>query len=509
MRRSLQGDPPWSWQAHSCTRCKQSAANGPPGEVDAIQPYGRDIAPESAGGATGDAGDAGDADGLNIRAQYAYRRAITDKALSGRSATPDHPRPLDPYRSYLGKRFVIDDRRAVVRDRDGTPLRYAASDVIPPGKSVGDVKTIPDGTAVSIVDVVEDARYVQAEGWGWTAIGNIQGAMYNETIGFQPAAYESEEPGHATVAIHDAAIRSDAPWITHPRIEPRATIPRGTRVRMLQWTDADHGNAQVELPGGALVWTRSANLAAEPGADGAFEVTDPQALIRRRLVTYPATGGVVPQGERVIVLAESPDTHPIGRYVQVALTALDEAGARVCDPTRAPVWLEASALARGWADIYGDTARWGQSSTDVRHGVYLGHLDVVRLIGRDTETGEPEVEQISAALLEPYDDLVAAAAADGHLVRLNSGFRSFAEQQALWDENPSPGQVARPGRSNHQNGVAIDIDTGSFQSPLYRWMKDHGPDHGFIRTVSGEHWHWEHRPADAAAHGYRLPTVNP
>jgi LAS superfamily LD-carboxypeptidase LdcB len=82
-------------------------------------------------------------------------------------------------------------------------------------------------------------------------------------------------------------------------------------------------------------------------------------------------------------------------------------------------------------------------------------------------------------------------------------------QQALWDAFPNPGQVARPGRSNHQNGIAIDIDTGGFQTPLYLWMKAHAPDYGFIRTVSGEHWHWEHRPADAAAHGYRLPTVNP
>lgn len=501
MRRSLQGDPPWSQPVHSDVECRCSAVSAPPGEAGAVQVYPR--------GVTIHDGAASAADGSNIRAQYAYRRAITDKALSGRSATAGHPRALDPYRSYLGKRFVIDDRHAVVRDRDGTPQRYAAGDAIPPGKSVGDVKTIPDGTTVDIVDVVEDGRYVLVAGWGWTAIGNIQGGMYNETIGFEPAAYESDEPGHATVAVHDAAIRSDTPWITHPRVEPRAIIPRGTRVCVLQWSDADHGNAEVALPGGERVWTRSANLSRAPGADGAFEVTDPQALIRYRLVTYPAAGGIVQQGERVLVLAESPDTHPVGRYVQVALTRLDESGARVCDPTRAPVWLEADALAHGWADIHAGTARWARSSTDVRHGVYLGQMDVVRLIGRDTDTGELEVERLSAALLDPYDDLVAAAAADGHLVRLNSGFRTFAEQQELWDANPNPAQVARPGRSNHQSGIAIDIDTGSFQSPLYRWMKDHGPDHGFIRTVSGEHWHWEHRPADAAAYGYRLPTVSP
>jgi D-alanyl-D-alanine carboxypeptidase len=446
---------------------------------------------------------------IDIRAQFAYRRAITDQAVCGHIAVAIHVHAEDPHRSYLGKSFVIDDAYAIIRDRDGTPQVYAAGDEIPPGKSVGDIKTIPDGTIVSIVDVVDDLRYVQAEGWGWTAIGNIQGGLYNETIGMAPAAYESEQPCHETVATHDCAIRGNTPSITYPRVEPRATIPRGTHVHVLQWTDADHGNAQVGLPDGALVWTRSANLAGQPGAGGTYEVTDPEALIRRQLVTYPATGGIVPQGERVIALAASPDTDPVGKYVQVAHTMLGEAGERVRDEARAPVWIDAATLAHGWADFRGDNARWRKSSADVLHGVYLGQMDVVRLIGRDTETGQPEVENISAGMLEHYNDLVACAAGDGHTIRLNSGFRTFAEQQALWDANPNPSEVARPGRSNHQNGIAIDIDTASFQSPLYVWMKDHGPNHGFIRTVSGEHWHWEHRPADAAAHGYRLPSVNP
>jgi hypothetical protein len=504
MRRRLQGDPPRPRRPRVCARRGQRSGHGPPADRESLRPVHTgepDMDPERVAGMEGAR--------IDIRAQFAYRRARTDEAVCGQIAVAIHARAQDPYRSYLGKSFVIDDAHAIVRDRDGTPQRYAPGDATPPGKVVGNIKTIPDGTIVSIVDVGDDLRYVQVEDWGWTAIGNIQGGMYNETIGMVPAAYESEEPGHETVATHDCAIRGGTPSITYPRVEPRALIPRGARVRVLQWTDVDHGNARVELPGGALVWTRSANLAGQPGADGTYEVTDPQALIRRQLVTYPAIGGGVAQGACVIVLAESPDTDPVGKYVQVAHTTLGETGGRVPDQARAPVWVEAAALAHGWADFHGDNARWRRSSTDVRHGVYLGQMDVVRLIGRDNETGKPEVEKISAGMLERWGDLVASAAADGHAIRLNSGFRTFAEQQALWDANPNPSRVARPGRSNHQNGIAIDIDTGSFQSPLYVWMKDHGPDHGFIRTVSGEHRHWEHRPADAAVHGYRLPSVNP
>lgn len=57
--------------------------------------------------------------------------------------------------------------------------------------------------------------------------------------------------------------------------------------------------------------------------------------------------------------------------------------------------------------------------------------------------------------------LAALARADGLLgrpVHVVSGFRSRAEQQALWDRrhlNPYP--VARPGTSDHERGLAVDV----------------------------------------------------
>jgi hypothetical protein len=57
--------------------------------------------------------------------------------------------------------------------------------------------------------------------------------------------------------------------------------------------------------------------------------------------------------------------------------------------------------------------------------------------------------------------LAALARADGMLgspVRVVSGLRTRAEQEALWDgrgTNPYP--VARPGTSDHERGLAIDV----------------------------------------------------
>jgi hypothetical protein len=61
--------------------------------------------------------------------------------------------------------------------------------------------------------------------------------------------------------------------------------------------------------------------------------------------------------------------------------------------------------------------------------------------------------------------LAALARADGllgHPVPVVSGLRTRAEQQALWDRrhtNPYP--VARPGTSDHERGLAVDVSRSS------------------------------------------------
>src|SRR5690606_3681515 len=54
--------------------------------------------------------------------------------------------------------------------------------------------------------------------------------------------------------------------------------------------------------------------------------------------------------------------------------------------------------------------------------------------------------------------LAAAERLLGTPVPITSGYRSPAQQQALWDRraaNPYP--VARPGTSPHERGVAVDV----------------------------------------------------
>ena len=88
--------------------------------------------------------------------------------------------------------------------------------------------------------------------------------------------------------------------------------------------------------------------------------------------------------------------------------------------------------------------------------------------------------------------MAAAARRDGVELQVSSGFRSQHEQAVLFDlYRRGRGPLAsRPGRSNHQSGHAVDLETRSPQ--VRKWLKRHAEDFGFLRTVPSERWHFEY-----------------
>lgn len=144
------------------------------------------------------------------------------------------------------------------------------------------------------------------------------------------------------------------------------------------------------------------------------------------------------------------------------------------------------------ASRFGPNAAWS-------NGNYLGQVTLVRVVGT-----RKEVEHIAEATCDHFLAMVEAARADGVGIGINSGFRSYPEQKHLHDgftrKLPGFNPANRPGFSNHQNGIAFDIDVGGgTANPIYLWLAKHATRFGFLRTVKKEAWHWEYRPDDAAA----------
>lgn len=85
----------------------------------------------------------------------------------------------------------------------------------------------------------------------------------------------------------------------------------------------------------------------------------------------------------------------------------------------------------------------------------------------------------------------AAAEQDGVALWVVSGFRSHEHQQwlyAAWRAGWG-NRAARPGRSNHQSGRALDLEID--RPGVLAWLDANARRFGFKRTVKGEPWHWE------------------
>ena len=146
--------------------------------------------------------------------------------------------------------------------------------------------------------------------------------------------------------------------------------------------------------------------------------------------------------------------------------------------------VEASAEAEAAAPV---TAAGGEGPAVASGGGYSGPL-----VYRDGKGMRPDVAVA-------YDRMAAAAAADGIALVVVSGFRSDAEQAALFAAHPDPKWVAPPGTSLHRCATELDLGPES----AYAWIDANGSRFGFVQRYAWEAWHmgYDRPPAPCSAAG--------
>ena len=116
---------------------------------------------------------------------------------------------------------------------------------------------------------------------------------------------------------------------------------------------------------------------------------------------------------------------------------------------------------------------------------------------------------VNAAVSTNFYELVNAARSSLRRdlwLTANSSYRTMEHQQALWNANPDPAAVARPGYSNHQMGLAIDFDIKGISETRsaciwrdgvctasgyddWEWLNSNARRFGLYQ-YSGEFWHF-------------------
>lgn len=120
---------------------------------------------------------------------------------------------------------------------------------------------------------------------------------------------------------------------------------------------------------------------------------------------------------------------------------------------------------------------------------------------------------------DALEDLIEGAKKDSHILLVSSGFRSFTTQDnILKEEIKNLGEkhasvaVAKPGYSEHQLGVAVDLTSASISyesasgkfadTSEAEWLEEHASEYGFIQSyptgkekITGymyEPWHYRY-----------------
>jgi hypothetical protein len=121
-----------------------------------------------------------------------------------------------------------------------------------------------------------------------------------------------------------------------------------------------------------------------------------------------------------------------------------------------------------------------------------------RLVYRN---GEPMRPDVGLA----FDRMADAARAAGLTLIVNSGFRSAAEQAALYAQNPDPRWAAPPGSSLHRCATELDLGPPA----AYAWLAANATRFGFLRRYSWEPWHFGYTagPAPCSAEGNRVGSA--
>ena len=141
----------------------------------------------------------------------------------------------------------------------------------------------------------------------------------------------------------------------------------------------------------------------------------------------------------------------------------------------------------------------------------------------EVEGGEKVDERIYSALVEMLD----AAEMMGYEPVVVSGYRTQADQEQLYHEKYNAyiaegyskmqakeltdQWVAEPGTSEHQIGLAVDVNGNSYD--IYIWLEENCYQYGFIRRYAGEKenitgimdepWHFRYVGHEAAEEIYK------
>lgn len=173
-----------------------------------------------------------------------------------------------------------------------------------------------------------------------------------------------------------------------------------------------------------------------------------------------------------------------------------------------------------------------QPPVETKHKLDLIPGSYVDNSGNKIQLCQIDGKPVNINIADSYLDMKEAAAKAGISLKIQSGFRSpydpinatsesgvkvsASSQQQLYQAylDGKGNLAAKPGTSNHGNGIGLDLSTGSRKAasngPLntktYDWLIKNSWRYKFVRAVATEEWHFDYKPSVASNGPYAVLT---
>ncbi|MBR5295534.1 MAG: M15 family metallopeptidase [Clostridia bacterium] len=219
-----------------------------------------------------------------------------------------------------------------------------------------------------------------------------------------------------------------------------------------------------------------------------------------------------------IVHSENYDTAKEGEY-KVTLSATDKTGKKVTKEVL--LLVTASPFGEKGKLIDGTYKTQNGKNIVIKNGIATIEGILIANKSYSLPKNYP-ANGVTSETQAAFDEMKLAAANEGHTLNIRSGYRSYERQEYLFNNYAKNDGLedaltysARPGHSEHQTGLGIDINTASTSEsklptmkPSLDWLNENAYKYGFVLRypdgksgITGyifEPWHYRYVGKDLA-----------
>lgn len=137
-----------------------------------------------------------------------------------------------------------------------------------------------------------------------------------------------------------------------------------------------------------------------------------------------------------------------------------------------------------------DNSKAEETKHKIEQSNGMTFVDGILIVNKTYSLPSDYAPGVSTIAQNAFDEMAAAAAEDGITLFVNSSYRSYQDQESLYNSyaaergTEAADEVSsRPGHSEHQTGLTFDVNTteDSFAgTPEANWLAEHCAEYGFI-----------------------------